>query len=100
MFKRARGRGALLSAGCIKEGQAWRWQIRSDPPMAGTDRVHPGDGLQAFLDTHGEKLQQASRLQIREHISLLLQHEAAAFRGKRKPAAKPDLTRFDLPSLP
>ena len=100
MTKRASGRGALLSAACIKDGQAWRWQIRSDPPMAGTDRAHPGDSLQAFLDTHGHKLLQASRLQILEHIALLHQHDAAAFRGKRKAQAKPDLKRYDPPSLP
>ena len=46
---RLTGTQALVGATYLRDKKVWRWQVRSHPPFAGTERQHPADSLEAFI---------------------------------------------------
>ena len=70
-LKRANNKDCLLSCAMIYSKATWRWQIRSQPPLSGTECCHPHEALEGFLRTHGEKLDPESQETARAHIATL-----------------------------
>ena len=57
---RLTGTQALVGATYLGDKKVWRWQVRSHPPFAGTERQHPADSLEAFIRSHSAKFDAAS----------------------------------------
>ena len=71
-------KSSLLSCSVVASKHAWRWQMRSQPMLNGTDSHTPSLALAAFIRTHGPKLEPASVELMNEHI-MTLQSEDLAF---------------------
>ena len=94
LYVRRVGQAKSVLLGCakIRSKGAWRWQIRSQPPLAGTDSATPGEALRLFLRTHAGKIDESSIERIQEHISSL-EARAPAFKALMRRALTAQLAQ-------
>ena len=71
------GKACLLSCAMIYSKSTWRWQIRSQPPVSGTECCYPHEALEGFLRTHADRLDPESQEMARAHVATLAQHRDA-----------------------
>ena len=70
-LRRATGKPCLLSCAMIYSKSTWRWRIRSQPPLSGTECCYPHEALEGFLGNHSEKLDPESQEIARAHTATL-----------------------------
>ena len=97
---RQTGSPALVGATCLGDKKVWRWQVRSHPPFAGTERQHPADSLDAFIHTHSGKFDVVSLELLRFKVSELRKHTVDSLVPSSPKRVRVDMNRHDLVSTP
>ena len=100
LVPRANGKETLLSASHIGGRKVWRWQIRAAPAMAGTERAHPADSLQAFLTRHRDSFGAEAQPLIEARVLQLQEHAADAYTPNQQRRIRSDPQRFAVPATP
>ena len=90
----------LLGCAMVTSKGCWRWQIRSHPPLAGTDSPSPHEALHAFLRTHEHRLHEDSLAPVRGHLHVLQRRSADFLEWMQRAMAHPAPVVVQPPALP
>ena len=97
---RLAGTQALVGATYLGDKKVWRWQVRSHPPFAGTERQHPADSLEAFIRSHADKFDAVSLELLHSKVTELRTYSVDSLVPSGPKRVRVDMGRHDLVSIP
>ena len=99
--KRANGKAGALNCSLIHSKRTFRWQMRGQPPLNGTERRTAHASLRGFMDTHAAELAEESLHDLEERYQELEEYASSLPTLFKKPAARVRVPAQDgLPAAP